>query len=349
MERKELQKIILFGMTSILTKEQHDEFKKLLTQMSDEENITLKDALNANKNFIATKPRNFIDKSGCKNLKIEFLPEDENKKVWEKLRTSKPTDLNNDSIESLFELISFDKNKLQGIPSDILFADNIPLPNAVIKCNYPNEIESFEVIIYPDYKQIINNSDENNPVKVGAMILYIDNSKIFMEIEILKGFDYIITSGIIGCHKVPTNTKEFMIDKLSAADIVKIFSSNLAIWYGVQIALLNPIIKETFAKNTETTVLKEEHNPKKRESKKKVKVRYIKRHVISADDINRRHNSKYERKTYSWYVIGHWRTYKNGHKIFIKPYWKGILSDSKKYNDSNDIRERDIVVPDKIE
>lgn len=37
MERKELEERLIYAMASVLTKEQHDEFKKLLSQMSDKE------------------------------------------------------------------------------------------------------------------------------------------------------------------------------------------------------------------------------------------------------------------------------------------------------------------------
>lgn len=361
--RKELEERLIYTMAAVLTKEQHDEFKKLLSQMDDKEffgmveyarskaknNASLKDVLKINQNLVMTKSQNFLKEMGYNNLSTEFLSEDENKKVWGKIKSCKPTDLielNRDSVDSLIELISFDKNKLSGIPSDILFLDTVPLPDVMVKCKFSNGIENFRVVIYPDYKQCIDNSDDNHPAKVGAIIIDIDNSKIFMEIEVLKGFDYIITSNIVGYYKLPINVREFIINKLSAGDFLKSFSENLTIWYGIQIALLNPIIKEVFVKNTTTDIIKEEHNIKKK-GKTKKKIKYIKRHVLNADDINRRHNSHYERKTLSWYVIGHWRTYKNGKRVFIKPYWKGILRDSKKYG--SDIRERDIVIPDKID
>lgn len=279
---------------------------------------------------------------------IEFLSEDEHKKLWEKIRVYKPTDLielDKSSVDSLIELIPKDKSD-GSIPSDILFLDTIPLPDIMVKYKVFNNYENFRVVIYPDYKQRINNSDDNIPVNVGAMIINIGSSKIFREIKVLKGFDYIVTSNKIGFHKLSID----IINKLSDDDInilFKLFSQNLTIWYSIQIALLNPIIKETFVKNTTTRVLEEEYCNTNTKKGKRKKVKYIKRHVINTDDINRRHNTHYERKTLSWYVIGHWRTYKKtGKKIFIKPYWKGVLRDSKKYNDL-DIREREIVISDK--
>ena len=53
-------------------------------------------------------------------------------------------------------------------------------------------------------------------------------------------------------------------------------------------------------------------------------------------------HKKINRKCLCWYVIGHWREYKNGNKIFIQGYWKGALRNAKKNYD--DGRERIIDV-----
>lgn len=369
MNRKALEQKISNSMATILTKEQHKDFKKFLSQMSDEEffsmieyaknrtesnNTSLKDVLNMNQKILETKPRDFLKETGCDNLKADFLSEEENKKVWEKIKESKPTDLielDKESLDSLIQLIPYDENIVSGIPSDILFLDTIPLPDIIVKCKYSNGIETFRVVIYPDYKSRIDNSNENNPAKVGAIILNVsdDERKLLMEIEVMKGFNNIISNCIIGYYKIQPNLREYLINKISSGDFVKSFSVNLSIWYGIQIALLNPVLKDVFKHPTMDVIKESNSTANKSSKKKKQKVRYIKKHVINADDINnKRHNSHYERKTYSWYVIGHWRTYKNGKRVFIKPYWKGILRDSKKYG-SDDIRERDVVVPDKID
>ena len=49
-----------------------------------------------------------------------------------------------------------------------------------------------------------------------------------------------------------------------------------------------------------------------------------------------------------WYVAGHWRTYKDGRKIFIKPHWKGPLRDSKN-KIGIETRERVIPIEEKNE
>ena len=78
---------------------------------------------------------------------------------------------------------------------------------------------------------------------------------------------------------------------------------------------------------------------------KKRPLRYIKRHIINADDFTEKlhGNRSFQRHTLVWYVIGHWRAYSNGKKVFIKPYWKGALRDTKSAN----AREREIVLEEK--
>ena len=367
MERKELEKRITDSMSVILTKEQNKELKDMLSQMSDREflsmieyaktkaesnNTSLKDVLDMNQKILATKPREFLKETGCNNIKAEFLSEEENRNAWEDIKKSKPTDLielNKESLDSLIQLIPYDENTISGIPSDILFLDTIPLPDIIVRCNRTNEIDTFRVVIYPDYKDRINKSNENNPAKIGAIILNVDKeAKIFMEFEVIKGFNNIISTCNLGFYKLNLKLREYLISKFSSVEFSKAFSIGLSIWYAIQIALLNPVIQDVFKHPTMDVIKESNSTANNKSKKKKQKVRYIKKHVINADDINKRHNSHYERKTYSWYVIGHWRTYKKtGKKIFIKPYWKGILRDSKKYGDN--IRERDIVIPDKID
>ena len=58
-----------------------------------------------------------------------------------------------------------------------------------------------------------------------------------------------------------------------------------------------------------------------------------------------------------WYVIGHWRTYSSGKKIFIKGYWKGPernrLDGAKLEHETiqtinSIVRERKVLVNDEI-
>ena len=125
-------------------------------------------------------------------------------------------------------------------------------------------------------------------------------------------------------------------------DMTSYFSVVMKAWYGIQIALLHPQIKSVF--QNPSTIAVSPQGTKKKHKRGKRKTVYVKRHVINADDLVRTTaGASVERHTLVWYVIGHWRTYKNsGKKIFIKPYWKGPLRELKQNLDE---RERVIPIP----
>lgn len=100
----------------------------------------------------------------------------------------------------------------------------------------------------------------------------------------------------------------------------------LIAWYGLQIALLNPVIKERIHR---TTVPVDDVKVDKKTKKRKTIKRYVK--TISIDDMSDISigDPKHHNMTQSyWWVTGHWRNQKikNGHKqMFIKGYWKGPM------------------------
>ena len=111
----------------------------------------------------------------------------------------------------------------------------------------------------------------------------------------------------------------------------------MRIWHGIQIALLNPQIQNVI-QSSETVKRYTREDTEKR--KRQRVVRYVKRHVINGNTLNRA-LTEYHRHCLAWYVIGHWRHYKNGHVVFIKPYWKGELRALKRNFDE---RQREVVV-----
>ena len=112
----------------------------------------------------------------------------------------------------------------------------------------------------------------------------------------------------------------------------------LARWYALQIMLLNPIIKERIFVETPKKKLRCKNEniigsnvkPRKR---KATYIRYkeISDTILESDTIRKRH-------TMCWYVIGHYRHYKTGKKVFVKGYWKGPLRQLRKNLDEG--RER---------
>ena len=120
--------------------------------------------------------------------------------------------------------------------------------------------------------------------------------------------------------------------------------STLGIWYGIQIALLHPLTKSTFSKPG----VRQYRTPDSNENcKKRNKVKYIKTHVVTASAVDSALfgdeggscAKPMNRRKLLWYEVGHWRNYKDGRSLFVRPYWKGALRYVKGIGDD---RERTI-------
>ena len=108
-------------------------------------------------------------------------------------------------------------------------------------------------------------------------------------------------------------------------ELLRHFFTALTTWYGIQVALLNPYVKDVF--RTET-IRKTGFNPNGK--KRKSIVKYIRHHYLNPGALSpKTETGQLLRKTMAWYVCGHWRHYQDGKTIFIQPYWKGPLRETK--------------------
>lgn len=231
-----------------------------------------------------------------------------------------------------------------GAPSDLFFADTIPLLDCKITVDetmVPNgKSISYRVTVFDDYKEIINKS-QDNIVCVGA-ITFPDNS-IGKYIEavplfVCNGNDYMIVQGVLF-----SNLYKKKHGSLTFGQVVKMANEFYVTWYGIQIALLHPLLKEI----TEKRTLVSDWQSKDTNGYTKRKVKYIRKLVLDKNEIEKalqktNNGRPINRKTLVWYVIGHWRHYQNGKKIFIHPYWKGALRELK--SSINEQRERTIAI-----
>lgn len=78
-------------------------------------------------------------------------------------------------------------------------------------------------------------------------------------------------------------------------------------------AIVSRDVKEPVASN----------GKKSKKSKNKNKKTYIYKRYYVVDNIETNSNRKYERHTESWTSRGHWRTYKNGKRVWIKEQVRG--------------------------
>lgn len=276
-----------------------------------------------------------------------FHDEVYNSKITSKI-PSKPCDiihLTKEGVDTLTELwVSSRSDCVVGegylVPSDLFFAGTIPLTDCTIRIAGDREIgekESmiYRVVIFDNYSEILADTPQGEEATVGlAIVMYEikDVGEIIAPIKVKYGFSFMLSDDKLYWRKVNKMQRERMSGRFGIEDILPINAMAIRAWYGVQIALLHPVIKEVF-RTPRTTPLKQPRKSKKR-TKTKAKVRYIKNHTINTGELNdllyRESQSRgFNRKTLVWYVIGHWRKQRTGKTIFIKPYWKGALRATK--------------------
>ena len=155
-----------------------------------------------------------------------------------------------------------------------------------------------------------------------------------------------------GIYSWKTNTTN-ILDKISdgpviytdddmADEMTGLLYLGLSVWYSVNTSLLNPVIKDVFVSHSKPTPVS---SGKSTNTNKRAKIRYIKQHIISMDDVNDAFEKRgFMRRSMIWYVTGHWRKYQNGKRVFIQGYWKGALRHMKDTAFQNlEPRERELV------
>ena len=288
----------------------------------------------------------------------EENPNEGNKELIAWMRESKPTDIirlteeGDKEIMHIWECSRDEKIKEEGltIPSDLFFANTIPLTDCEI---YIDERKTgghmihFRVVIFSDYKERIANVDEADLALVGAIEIPHNMPNIscssIIPILVKSGVDVICTCEI--AHRnMPSDLVKYYKQNAVMGDILQLGTQCLETWYGIQVSLLHPTVKDVFRKPR--TAPKQDSKTNQKKNHKPPKIRYIREHIVNATELAESAFGKSEdgktinRKSLVWYVIGHWRVYENGKKVFVKPYFKGALRDA---GLPVDPREREIV------
>ena len=238
--------------------------------------------------------------------------------------------------------VDCEQNDTLLIPSDLFFSKTIPLMDFEIQIDEREDggfLCNARIAIFKDYENIVDSMNLGDHEAVGCIYAeFVPGEVVRMPIVIVKGLNYITFSGC-DLSLIKNIRYKKAIENITMADISKLYIPWLETWYGIQIALLHPTVKTIF-KNP--TMVKNRNIKKSNKSDRPVK--YIKYHYIKKYDIKEIKNptGSYERKSLIWWVIGHWREYKNGKKVFINGYFKGALRDTKNVDSQ---RERQIVVP----
>ena len=360
--RAEIEAEMFREMAKVLTTDAYQRGKEYISNLNDEEfqQFRLEAAIASARSNTIKNYRDYLNTSvkiwnqfGISNENTAlnsvpplFLSEESSCELWNMISSRKPQDVIRLSHEEDKQIMSLWKSGKSGnphgiIPADIFFRGTIPLKDCrfeIDETDLPNGyIVRYRVVIF-DYDEELNHADFDTPVLVGAVVASIGPGHLFMPLTVVRGVDYLLCSGI-GFHGFPQKFKDDYGKNVSQQEVLSGFGALLETWYGVQIALLHPTIKSVFrssrlpdeTRNTGT------YRPGKR------KVKYVKVHIINKDDLeNFMYGGKktINRHALVWYVIGHWRVYESGKKVFIKPYWKGALRDLKS---AAETREREII------
>lgn len=360
MPREQFVDQLLYAMRQGLTMEMYDKLRAALLAMPENiflqfmaeakekalrNGVSAKSCSDALKAVLATG-KVTSENSAMNRMPVKFLDEKENEALWKDILLSRPDDricLKRADDKALCELWMKGSSVPKGsLPSDLFFAGNIPLMDCEIVVDETDEPDgvvcSYRVVVFPDYRERIEASDDDT-ADVGALVMDIKGYDFVMPISVCKGIDTILT-GPLGYRNVPAGLRAMCEKEWTQASMLNMGYEYLITWYGIQVALLHPTVRNVFQNPRSEAV----YAPSGKKGKARRFVRYIRRHIISAEDI--RHaaygaNREYERHTLVWYVIGHWRKYADGRRVFIQPYWKGAL---RRLKMSLDGRDRQIVL-----
>ena len=364
MDRKALQEDILRSFASLLTIEKFKGFKAHVEGLSDYEFFQVIAEANEtadasglsehacahaslHASIEAIKNGNIdYSSTAMHSIYVRFMDEDSNNALLERLSKSKPSDVVNLDRASDLALIRLWEDSAKRllpskgvmIPSDLFFAGTVPLLDFHIVIDergeeYPDgQIVNYRVVVFEDYLDIIQAANGNNAI-VGVIVRdYEISGGALLPIVVVEGIDYLVM-GPIGYANMSPKHREFVESSIPVQDVARTVIALMETWYGIQIALLHPQVKEVFL-NPKTVV--DSVISGKSSKKKKNKVKYIKKHIINKDELEvliyGDEPKSLRRHTLAWYVIGHWRATQNGRKTFVRPHWKGALRHAKIIN-----------------
>ena len=281
----------------------------------------------------------------------------------EKRLTTKPTHdvkITNEFGNKLMDICDKSNTHVSeaGIPSDILFAKTVPMTDFNIEILVSEQDKkvhpTVRVVLLDDYQSSIDLIDLDDDLTftcLGVVMFTYKkplNISLYVVFGVMPHNEEIVLMNQIclyGCSSAidyQNKMRRYNSLMFSEDQMNRLVRTILKMWYGIQVSLLNPVIKEGFHRETQL-VEKPTITPNKKNTKKPP-IRYKKVVYLTDEFINSDEQIKriFTRKTQCWYVTGHWRNQatKDGHKkIFIQGYWKGISRDTK----TTDPREREIV------
>ncbi len=246
-----------------------------------------------------------------------------------------------------------------GIPSDILFAKTVPMTDFNIEILESEQNKTVHptvrVALLDDYQSSVDLIDPNDDLMFTGLgvVMFTYNRPLNISLYVVFGvmphneeivmMNQICLYGCSSSIDYQKKMRKYNPLMFSEDQMNRLVRSILKLWYGIQVSLLNPVIKEGF--HRETQLVEKPITTTNKKNLKKPPIRYKKVVYLTDEfiDSDERIKKIFTRKTQCWYVTGHWRNQatKDGHKrIFIQGYWKGISRDTK----TADPRERELVL-----
>ena len=234
--------------------------------------------------------------------------------------------------------------KLDGtIPADLVITGQLPITDVKVKL-----IGEGEAIVNGEPKKVTEQEVRfrleppkkvKGTMSVGFIAFPANGGYMTADVVVEEGKDYLSWGGLgYAKNGVFLYAEQYSDNEEEIRRATEDMGSWLAIWYVIEIALLHPQIREAIPspKREAKTVWKGKRRNKRTTT-------YVRKHYIRKNAVTEAiGGGKRTRRTLAWYVIGHWRHYKDGHTVFIKGYWKGALREMHQNVDEG--RDRTIAV-----
>jgi len=298
----------------------------------------------------------------------EFLSKQSSRRIYRELSDYKPTDEIRLTVKMIDELVQLWGSNLKdfksghvpdGIPTDILWAGTVPIMDMVNKTGIVSNdtrcsTDEGRVLIYPDYKARLEKLQPGETAEVGIVSIKFRHesfeyaSKICIngdEPNIFYFWDIYATRGKMrpGAY-------------LTANGAEGLILQYLGMWYGIQLALLHPLMETSFIEYSDEEIaevqkkmgiITKTQTPAKAQKERpikdgtKIRKRYISEEtweeVLRTGISQTRGN--YQRHKLLWRVRGYRR--QNG--TFVKGHWRGPLRDAVANPKLKAPRQREIV------
>lgn len=288
------------------------------------------------------------------------LAREENEVFWDKSSDTLPSDeivfeTDNDMIKiSTFWMGPNYASK--GTPADLIFSKTIPITDMILQFkefaiddDNGNTIPAtFRVFLYDNYKEIVDQvkSSKDCLAIVGGIIPFFKYPTKKNLKKKIRQVAYPICIGsntefIMGLNIAYKNCLREEVRQYSLYEIHQVCTIILNVFYGCQLALLNPIIEKVFVKARKNCI--DERKIDNSKTNKKRKIMYVKKYYIREQDIVKSIEDYRTRNIRCplWWVIGHYRKYQSGKTVWISGYWKGKDRNKVKHlNEDNSMQLR---------